>query len=41
MPTRNDYRFLRNAVLLALKESDTIEEAEEKIKGLFDMDSDD
>jgi len=37
MSTKYDYRFIKNAVKQAIRESETLEEAEKKVDELFEM----
>jgi len=41
MPTKNDYKFIKNAVKQAIRESETLEEAEKKVDELFEMNDED
>jgi|GEM_PF-6959514 len=36
MPTKNEYNSIKNAVKQAIRESETLEEAEKKVDVLFD-----
>jgi len=41
MPTKNDYKFIKNAVKQAIRASKTLKEAERKIDELFEMNDED
>jgi hypothetical protein len=41
MPAKNYYKFIKNAVKQAIRESETLEEAEQKVDALFEMNDDD